>query len=706
MKAWRTASRAKRRIGATAVGVPALVICVAWAVRAAFFSDSKSITEAAAVATIIMLPVTLLGVYAAILERTSQPEDLGQEHINELCKNILVETTAAERDQLSKLLFHDSGRSANLEYSRRAVQYLDDDGDYAGDLATIDQYYKNLSRGRLIVLGSPGSGKTILSITLLLRLASTRREVDPVPVRFSIAGWEPRRVIGELTLELAKRFRISEVEAQVLIRDRKVLPILDGLDEMDNLPQVPFKAEELIAQLNIDPLLTLPIVLTCREDTYDSLGRYRDRPGLRAVADATHIHIQDLSADRICEFISSKFRTQDDASMWETVLSELIAKPTGILAQSLSNPWWLTLALYAYGLNIYGDARPERPARMLEYDSVVELHEQLIASFIPAIVSASNRAKLKERPYRTVEVTRWLTNLSRHLSWQGANYGDRVDFKPHHLWPLVGVRKVYFFNVVVNLLICCACGVPGFIEAMASMERSQAGQKTAATVGLLVMWSLIAYLSISRGKEKWAGRRYSSSSGDDEPPLSFPVAAGCALPVAIVASPIIVLGAVSFARLCRKLDWITAASYAVGAWCVGFVLGLYLWLGLIDKLERFALFNSFRQAMWADIVAGIGYAAGVIGLWAFCLWSLAGGLRMGAIVALSVFVAVTLTRLNNLWRYLLTCSMGFCSGVLPLRIRSFLNWAYGAGLLRRSGDSFRFRHLELQGWLWKGNGGT
>ena len=45
--------------------------------------------------------------------------------------------------------------------------------------------------GRLVVLGDPGAGKTMLLIRLLLELVARRRPGDPVPVLIQLAGWDP-----------------------------------------------------------------------------------------------------------------------------------------------------------------------------------------------------------------------------------------------------------------------------------------------------------------------------------------------------------------------------------------------------------------------------------------------------------------------------------------------------------------------------------
>jgi hypothetical protein len=45
--------------------------------------------------------------------------------------------------------------------------------------------------GRLVVLGEPGAGKTMLMVGLVLDLLARRRRGDPIPVLATLASWDP-----------------------------------------------------------------------------------------------------------------------------------------------------------------------------------------------------------------------------------------------------------------------------------------------------------------------------------------------------------------------------------------------------------------------------------------------------------------------------------------------------------------------------------
>lgn len=90
--------------------------------------------------------------------------------------------------------------------------------------------------GSLLVLGEPGSGKT----TSLLELAKgllVRAEADPrrpVPVVFNLSSWvDPHTELDSwLADELSGRYQIPRKIGRSWLAESRVLPLLDGLDEL------------------------------------------------------------------------------------------------------------------------------------------------------------------------------------------------------------------------------------------------------------------------------------------------------------------------------------------------------------------------------------------------------------------------------------------------------------------------------------------
>ena len=99
--------------------------------------------------------------------------------------------------------------------------------------------------GRLVVLGEPGAGKTMLMVGLVLDLLHPGRRSSggPVPVLASLASWDP----ASQTSRLAGATLITDYPAlaaapppgsagrnrfEALLEAGLILPVLDGLDEI------------------------------------------------------------------------------------------------------------------------------------------------------------------------------------------------------------------------------------------------------------------------------------------------------------------------------------------------------------------------------------------------------------------------------------------------------------------------------------------
>jgi TIR domain/NACHT domain len=94
--------------------------------------------------------------------------------------------------------------------------------------------------GLLLILGEPGGGKT----TTLLGLARTLLEraqneiTERVPIVVNLSSWKKKQPIEEwISAELSEKYRVPKKIARLWLQRDYLIPLLDGLDEMETSTQ-------------------------------------------------------------------------------------------------------------------------------------------------------------------------------------------------------------------------------------------------------------------------------------------------------------------------------------------------------------------------------------------------------------------------------------------------------------------------------------
>ncbi len=280
--------------------------------------------------------------------------------------------------------------------------------DVAEELDGIVELYRQVPDGRMLVLGRPGSGKTILAVHFLLTVLSSRDLVgDRVPVLFSLGSWNPAVPLRDwLADQLAQDYPIGLKLATDLVEGERVLPVLDGFDEIaDGLH------DSALDRLNAT---TMPLVVTSRPDEYRSAVETTTRRLSRAVA----VELEDLApADRADYLTRTTHRTAvlDDRTvpLWDPVLRRLEHEPDSTasrnLDQALGTPLMVGLAR-----TVYGESTDADPAELLDverFPTARHVEQHLLASWVPAVY----RSSPSEVGWEPEQVEHWLGFLARHL---------------------------------------------------------------------------------------------------------------------------------------------------------------------------------------------------------------------------------------------------------------------------------------------------
>lgn len=101
----------------------------------------------------------------------------------------------------------------------------------AGILKVFDDMRRDL-----LILGAPGAGKTVLMLQLARELLNRAEanESSPIPVILNLSSWADKHLpLADWLIErLSVEYQVSRVLAQRWIENEKLLPLLDGLDEV------------------------------------------------------------------------------------------------------------------------------------------------------------------------------------------------------------------------------------------------------------------------------------------------------------------------------------------------------------------------------------------------------------------------------------------------------------------------------------------
>lgn len=166
--------------------------------------------------------------------------------------------------------------------------------------------------GKLLILGAPGSGKTTTLLELAQALIKCAEEQPdyPVPVLFNLSSWkDDRQLITDwLVTELKSKYGVSKKLGQEWLNNRQLLPLLDGLDELE--PQRQELCVHAINQFLAGEARPLYLVVCSRIEEYNNYSTQLQLNGA--------IYLQPLSNNQICDYLTSRSYIE----LWSTISND------------------------------------------------------------------------------------------------------------------------------------------------------------------------------------------------------------------------------------------------------------------------------------------------------------------------------------------------------------------------------------------------
>jgi NACHT domain len=270
-------------------------------------------------------------------------------------------------------------------------------------IGQLAESFGSVPNRRLVVIGEPGAGKTVLALLLTLGLLRSRGRGEPVPVLLPASSWDPVTEPFDtwIARTLATSFYSGRADAvDRLLKRQLVLPIVDGLDEIsENSRRV------AIREINDSLYQGRAIVVTCRAVEYQDLVN-GGAPRLRG---ASVVEVTPLSGNDVVAYLKAVQWPQGVS--WAEVYALLQARSDSPLRAAMSTPLMVSMARMVFE-RLGGD--PGELANEQRFSSRHAIEDHVTGLVIDAAY-APGTTRTRRGRWDSVKAKRWLAFLAQYL---------------------------------------------------------------------------------------------------------------------------------------------------------------------------------------------------------------------------------------------------------------------------------------------------
>jgi hypothetical protein len=514
------------------------------------------------------------------------------------------------------------------------------------------------SKRRLLIVGEPGSGKTMAAYSLIEYLDEREDAEGRIPLLVNLSAWEAQDdfeafLVDYLCSSVGYDVRARAV-ADAFVKSRRYNLILDGLDEIPARLRAHFRErlDEFVKGLQSK----VAVVVTCRTQEYEELLAARFT-GLGLVQ---AVEILPLSSEQLDSAFVELAQLDKD---WGAFLSQRRLTAYRRVRHLLSNPLFLNLA-------VVGHLSPEQ---LLDSTTTEQdLRDLVLESYLVSTLA-------DQGPYEPQDARRYLSWIARFLGGvEVSPFGFKTtDYSVFNLADLTPNETPRRYRLAVGLVLGLGVGL-------------SAGRI------LGINWGLVLGLLV--GLFTWTFGRFANSVQ------------------LIVAWPsnkrqfhyLLILAGITLVGT-LTIWLILGRGWGPDAWLfVGLSTAFLLVLGLVQPGSLLITSRTQKEVSSRSLIAALTYLTiGFVVITGFAMLSFALGLGMthrpsasplyGPLYGLLLGLYLALN--NGGWFVLLQKVAHrhlARAGNLPSSLYDFLEWGIDRQVFRRVGGGVRFRHALIQ----------